>query len=152
MDKFALVALASLTLAGCATPIQTAGTTAGAVGGAVVGGPVGAVVGGATGAVVTAPWSPFWRPILLSPSLSLPLVRPLRPRPLSFVLVLRRLESPRKARSRSKAIIGNGRSWRLCRSPRPAAISRIASAPEATTNGSKGPAHLRNGNLRAILA
>ena len=62
MDKFALVALAALTLAGCATPIQTAGTTAGAAGGAVVGGPVGAVVGGATGAVVTAPWSPFGGP------------------------------------------------------------------------------------------
>jgi len=62
MDKLALVALAALTLAGCATPIQTAGTTAGAVGGAVVGGPVGAVVGGATGAVVTAPWSPFGGP------------------------------------------------------------------------------------------
>ena len=53
MDKFALVVLASLTLAACATPVQTAGTTAGAVGGAVVGGPVGAVVGGATGL-----WSP----------------------------------------------------------------------------------------------
>ena len=62
MDKFALVALASLTLAACATPVQTAGTTAGALGGAVVGGPVGAVVGGATGAVVTAPWSPFGGP------------------------------------------------------------------------------------------
>ena len=59
MHKFALVALASMTLAACATRVQTAGTTAGAVGGAVVGGPVGAVVGGATGAVVTAPWSPF---------------------------------------------------------------------------------------------
>ena len=70
MDKFALVVLASLTLAACATPVQTAGTTAGAVGGAVVGGPVGAVVGGpvgavvggATGALVTAPWSPFGGP------------------------------------------------------------------------------------------
>ena len=59
MHKFAVVVLASLTLAACATRVQTAGTTAGAVGGAVVGGPVGAVVGGATGAVVTAPWSPF---------------------------------------------------------------------------------------------
>ncbi len=62
MDKVALVALASLTLGACATPVQTAGTTAGAVGGAVVGGPVGAVVGGATGALVTAPWSPFGGP------------------------------------------------------------------------------------------
>jgi len=62
MDKFAPVALACLTLAACATPVQTAGTTAGAIGGAVVGGPVGAVVGGATGAVVTAPWSPFGGP------------------------------------------------------------------------------------------
>ncbi len=62
LDKFALVVLTSLTLAGCATPIQTAGTTAGAIGGAVVGGPFGAVVGGATGALVTAPWSPFGGP------------------------------------------------------------------------------------------
>jgi len=59
MDRIALVALASLALAACATPTQTVGTTAGAVGGAVVGGPIGAVVGGATGAVVTAPWSPL---------------------------------------------------------------------------------------------
>ena len=62
MGKFALMLVACLTLAACATPVQTAGTTAGAVGGAVVGGPVGAVVGGATRAVVTAPWSPFGGP------------------------------------------------------------------------------------------
>jgi osmotically inducible lipoprotein OsmB len=62
MNKFTLVLLASLTLAACATPVQTAGTTAGAVGGGLVGGPVGAVVGGAAGAVVTAPWSPFGGP------------------------------------------------------------------------------------------
>jgi hypothetical protein len=58
MDKIALVSLACLTLAACATPTQTAGTTAGAVGGALVGGPVGAVVGGAAGAVITAPGGP----------------------------------------------------------------------------------------------
>jgi uncharacterized membrane protein len=57
MGKIALVLLASLTLAACATRQQTVGTTAGAVGGAIIGGPVGAVVGGATGAVVTRPGS-----------------------------------------------------------------------------------------------
>jgi len=36
MDKIALVVLTSLTLAACATPVQTAGMTAGAIGGAVV--------------------------------------------------------------------------------------------------------------------
>ena len=57
MGKITLALLASLTLAGCATPQQVVGTTAGAVGGALIGGPVGAVVGGATGAVVTRPGS-----------------------------------------------------------------------------------------------
>jgi hypothetical protein len=59
MNKIALALAASMTLASCATPTQTAGTTAGVVGGAVVGGPVGAVVGGVAGAAVTAPGGPL---------------------------------------------------------------------------------------------
>lgn len=59
MNKIAFALLASLALASCATPTQTAGTTAGVVGGAVVGGPVGAVVGGVAGAAVTAPGGPL---------------------------------------------------------------------------------------------
>ena len=55
MRKLALVVLACLGLAGCATQRQTVGTATGAAAGAIVAGPVGAVVGGAAGAVITAP-------------------------------------------------------------------------------------------------
>ena len=55
MKKIGFVLLACITLASCATRVQTEGTAAGAVGGALVGGPVGAVVGGVVGAVATGP-------------------------------------------------------------------------------------------------
>jgi osmotically inducible lipoprotein OsmB len=55
MRKFALILIACLSLAACATQRQTTGTAVGVAAGAVVAGPVGAVVGGAAGAVVTAP-------------------------------------------------------------------------------------------------
>jgi osmotically inducible lipoprotein OsmB len=62
MRKFALIAVAALTLFGCATPQQTVGTSTGVVAGAAVGGPVGAVVGGAVGATATAPGTPLGGP------------------------------------------------------------------------------------------
>jgi osmotically inducible lipoprotein OsmB len=62
MRTFALAALAVLSVCGCQTPQQTAGTTTGVVAGAAVGGPVGAVVGGAVGATATAPGTPLGGP------------------------------------------------------------------------------------------
>jgi hypothetical protein len=59
MKNFALILMAGLSLAACATPQQSAGTATGVVAGALVGGPVGAVVGGVAGAAATAPGGPL---------------------------------------------------------------------------------------------
>ena len=80
MNKIALVSLACLVLGACATPTQTVGTLGGAATGAAIGGPVGAVVGaggrrGGDSAWLCARRSP----------LSLPLSRPVRPRPLPLL-------------------------------------------------------------------
>jgi osmotically inducible lipoprotein OsmB len=57
MKRLAVLTLACLGLAACASSKQTAGTALGATSGLVVAGPIGAVAGGAIGAWVTAPSS-----------------------------------------------------------------------------------------------
>jgi hypothetical protein len=59
MMKSLVLAAAAMTLAGCQSDRQTAGTATGVAAGAIVGGPVGAVVGGVVGATATAPGAPM---------------------------------------------------------------------------------------------
>src|ERR1700722_10023408 len=78
VNKIALVSLACLALGACSTPTQTVGTLGGVATGAAIGGPVGAVVGGAGGAGAARLCARRSPP-------SLPLSRPVRPRPLPLL-------------------------------------------------------------------